>query len=184
MEFSAYLDEVRAIYRRFGVPWTPAPGCSPQEISAAETRLGLPLRLGLGAAWLASNGSGRDPLFLQPTVLETYAFLSLADAFDRHENFRWIASNYEGYEDPEPRDAHIQAGWFLNGWLPFADFSKGTLMLMMDFAPSESGNVGQVIAFTHDPDEISYVAQDFPTFLRLSLQAIEKDPEEFLGTSS
>jgi hypothetical protein len=37
-----------------------------------------------------------------------------------------------------------------------------------------------VIAFTHDPDEITYVAPDFPTFLQESLRSIDADPEEFL----
>ena len=119
---------------------------------------------------------------MQPALLEPYTLLSLAGALDTHESFRGIACNYDGYEDPKPRDTRIRHGWFLEGWLPFADFGGGTLMLMANHAPSETGDIGQVIAFTYDPDEITYVARDFVAFLGLSLQTITEQPEEFLAT--
>ena len=59
-------------------------------------------------------------------------------------------------------------------------FGGGILLLIQDYYPTEEGNIGQIIAFTHDPDEISYVAPDFQTFLHHSLSSIKEDPEEFL----
>ena len=91
-----------------------------------------------------------------------------------------IAPQYEGYVEEKPRDQRIRPGWFHDGWLPFAGFGGGILLLIQDYSPTEEGNIGQIIAFTHDPDEISYVAPDFQTFLHHSLSSIKEDPEEFL----
>lgn len=174
MEFSAYTESVRAIYKRIGVPWTSVLGCSAPAITAAKTEIGFPLHPALRAAWMIADGSGATSIFTQPALEEPYKFLSIAAALDMRESFSGIASNYAGYEEPEPRDTRIR-----EGWLPFAIFGGGTLML--DCTPSESGQAGQVIAFTHDPDEITYVAQDLPTFLGLSLQTIMEHPEKFVG---
>ncbi len=181
MEFSAYTEAVRAIYKRIGVPWTSVLGCSAPAITAAETEIGFPLHPALRAAWMIADGSGATSIFTQPALEEPYTFLSIAAALDMRESFSGIASNYAGYEEPEPRDTRMRDGWFLEGWLPFANFGGGTLMLILDYTPSESGQAGQVIAFTHDPDEITYVAQDLPTFLGLSLQTIMEHPEKFVG---
>lgn len=143
-------------------------------------RAWLPLQPGLRAAWKAADGSGTASLFIRSGYLTTYAFLPLADALEERESRRRIAPNYEGYENPEPRDPRIRPGWFQEGWVLFASFAEGTALLMADHSPAEGGQVGQVIAYTHDPDEISYVAPDWPTFLQLSLQEITADPEEFL----
>ena len=52
--------------------------------------------------------------------------------------------------------------------------------MIQDYSPSETGRAGQIIAYTHDPDEIDYVAPDLRTFLRLSLKSIKEDAEDFL----
>ena len=53
-------------------------------------------------------------------------------------------------------------------------------MLMLDHTPTTQGRPGQIIAFTHDPDSIDYVCEDFPTLLAQTLEQIEEDPEDFL----
>lgn len=61
--------------------------------------------------------------------------------------------------------------------LPFAEFGGGSLRLLVDLAPSARGTSGQVIAFTHDPDEMTFVADSFDAFLARSLRELERDPE-------
>ena len=143
--------------------------------------MGFPLERGLRDAWLTADGSEHQVrMFSRPGFLTGYDFLSLASALKERDSMRSIAPQYEGYVEERPRDQRIRPGWFYDGWLPFAGFGGGILLLIQDYSPAEEGNTGQIIAFTHDPDEISYVAPDFQTFLHHSLSSIKEDPEEFL----
>jgi cell wall assembly regulator SMI1 len=53
---------------------------------------------------------------------------------------------------------------------------------MVDMSPAAKGSKGQVIAFTHDPDEISWVSKSFADFLAASLKAFKADAEDLLLT--
>jgi cell wall assembly regulator SMI1 len=117
----------------------------------------------------------------RPGFLTGYDFLPLVAALGERDGLRRRAPNYEGYVETGARDRRIRPGWFHDGWPPFAGFGGGTLLLIQDYSPAAPGNVGQIIAFAHDPDEISYVATDFQNFLRASLPSINRDPQEFLG---
>ena len=181
MLFSEYVEELRKIYKAYGVSWGVAPGCVESSLKEAETLVGFPLERGLRDAWLTADGSEHQVrMFSRPGFLTGYDFLSLASALKERDSMRSIAPQYEGYVEERPRDQRIRPGWFHDGWLPFAGFGGGILLLIQDYSPTEEGNIGQIIAFTHDPDEISYVAPDFQTFLHHSLSSIKEDPEEFL----
>lgn len=54
-------------------------------------------------------------------------------------------------------------------WLHFSDCMNngGTSQLFIDFSPSEKGKTGQVVRFTHDPDELVVVADSFSEYLEL-----------------
>ena len=52
------------------------------------------------------------------------------------------------------------------------------ILLIADHSPS--GQCGQIIAFSHDPDTISYVCTDFATLLEQSLATIREHPEDCL----
>lgn len=181
MTFSDYLDEVRKVHAEFGVPLELAPACSDAALIAAETRLGFRLDPGLRAAWTIADGSqDGGNVFARPGFLTGYEFLSLDAALAERESRRRIAPNYDGHVEDTARDVRIRPGWFQQGWLPFAGFGGGTLLLMLDHSPAEAGKVGQIIAFTHDPDEISYVTSDFASLLHGSLASIREEPEDFL----
>ena len=90
------------------------------------------------------------------------------------------ARQYDGYEQEQPRDPRICSGWYQAGWLPFAAFSAPDLLLIADHSPTASGQCGQIIAFSHDPDTISYVCTDFATLLEQSLATIREHPEDCL----
>lgn len=59
---------------------------------------------------------------MRPGFVTGYEFLSVAAARKRRATLAKLAPQYKGYEDPEPRDRRIQPGWFLPGWVPFAEF--------------------------------------------------------------
>ena len=90
------------------------------------------------------------------------------------------APQYDGYEQEQPRDPRICSGWYQAGWLPFAAFSVPDMLLIADHSPSASRQCGQIIAFSHDPDTISYVCADFAMLLEQSLATIREHPEDCL----
>jgi len=49
-----------------------------------------------------------------------------------------------------------------------------------DRTPLGTGKPGQIIAYSHDPDEIYFVADALADLLPISLASIEEDPLEFL----
>jgi len=57
-------------------------------------------------------------------------------------------------------------------WLHFSDCMNngGTSRLFIDFTPSESGKVGQVLRFLHDPDEIMVIADSFDDYLKMLME--------------
>jgi cell wall assembly regulator SMI1 len=182
MLFSEYVEELRKIYREYDAAWGVARGCTERSLKETEALLGFPLEQGLRDAWRIADGSEPEVrVFSRPGFLTGYDFLPLAAALEQRDVMRRRAPNYKGYVAAEARDRRIRPGWFHDGWLPFAGFAGGTLLLIQDYSPAAAGNVGQIIAFTHDPDEISYVAPDFGRFLRASLSSIQEDPEEFMG---
>lgn len=57
-------------------------------------------------------------------------------------------------------------------WLPFAE-SVGSLYLMLDYNPSDTGEIGQIICYMHDPDFIYYAASNITEALKLTETVIE-----------
>jgi|SRR5262245_23694235 len=183
MLFSEYVEELQKIYSEYGVRWGVARGCTENSLKKKERLLGFPLEQGLRNAWRIADGSEPDVrVFARPGFLTGYDFLSLATALEARDGMRRRARgpNYEGYVEVEARDKRIRPGWFHDGWLPFAGFGGGTLLLIQDYSPAAAGKAGQIIAFSKDPDRMSYVASDFKNFVRASLSSIRKDPREFM----
>lgn len=182
MNFSHYLDRLRVVCDAHGHAVNLNPGAANAELQAVEAQLGFPISADVRQAWLLANGAERDvPVFMRPGYLTAYDFLTLKAAMTQRANMAARAPRYAGFDEPEPRDKRIREGWFHQGWLPFASFGGATLLLMADHSPSEAGTPGQIIAFTHDPDQITWVAPSFAALLTGSIADVEADPEEFLG---
>ena len=187
LTFERYLVGVRRAY--LTVALAPPELSSPASdgaIAALEMAVGHALPVGLRKAWLLANGQGITPdapLFWETEAdddgrLVGYDFMSVAQAGVAHAGYAARAPSFD--EGPEPRDEEIAAGSFLPGWLPFADFGSGSMQLMIDFTPSPSGTLGQVIAVTRDPDGVRWVASSFDTFLATSFAALASDPDYVL----
>ena len=182
MKFGAYRAKLDQLYAELEVTPPVQPPAAAKAIAALEKKYGFGLPAELRAAWSSTNGTraGRA-FFARRGYLTGYEFLSTTGAQKAREALAKRARNYAGYVEPEPRDPRIAPGWFQPGWLPFASFGGSTLLLILDLAPARKGRSGQVIAFTHDPDQIEYVASSFERCLAESLAAIKADPEELLG---
>ncbi|MGH6616763.1 SMI1/KNR4 family protein [Sphingomonas sp.] len=179
--FADYIEELRSVYADHDAGLALHGPNTESALVEAEARLGFPLDLGLREAWRIADGSEHEVrVFLRPGFLTGYDFLSLASAEAALAGMERRSPQYLGYVEETPRDRRIRDGWFHSGWLPFAAFGGNSLLLIQDHSPADGGTVGQIIAFTHDPDEITYVAPDFQTYLQLSLEAVWDDPEEFL----
>ena len=51
---------------------------------------------------------------------------------------------------------------------------------MIDFQPSPSGTVGQIINFSRNPDEMTWVASSFEELLQRAFALLESDPDYVL----
>ena len=89
------------------------------------------------------------------------------EAFDFYADY--INGEYEVPIDERiTRDASQ-----LHNWLHFSDCMNngGTSQLFIDFSPSATGKVGQVIRFVHDPDAIDVIADSFDDYLKMLMDA-------------
>ena len=159
------------MYERLGEPLRLSEGSDPRVLDDAG--VSDPLR----HLWRFANGS-RGPVFQHPGSLSTYRLLDVEAALSQQAAMKARAPQYEGWNEPEPRDPRIRPGWFHDGWLAFASF-HGSLLLIEDRSPAPAGTAGQIIGFVHDPDQIVYVAASLGVLLERSIEAIEADPEEF-----
>ena len=180
MNFKAYCEGLSRLYSAEGFELKLGPGASEAALDRAEAHLGFSLTEELRGAWLHADGAREKcPVFVRPGYLSAFCFLSIGEAVEAREGMRRRSSRYEGYQEPRPRDPRVMQGWFQEGWLPFAGFGSATMLLVEDHAPSPLGRRGQIVAFTHDPDAIEYVAPSFAELLAASIKSIADDPDEF-----
>jgi cell wall assembly regulator SMI1 len=183
MTFAAYLRAIGKIYGDVDRRLVLSSPAREAELRDLEATFRAKPPLALRSAWLSANGGkAGTPLFARPGFLTGYDFLSVAGARREQIGLQKRSRQYKDYVEPRPRDARIRPGWFEPGWLPFADFGGATLLLMVDMSPTAKGSKGQVIAFTHDPDRISWTSKSFSDFLAASLKAFKADREELLLT--
>ncbi|PXX45148.1 SMI1/KNR4 family protein [Undibacterium pigrum] len=181
MRFSDYLKKVLTLYADADVAPELQPSATLAEITALEQDFGFPLPEELKQAWLAANGGGYyKALFARPGYLTGYDFLSLSDCMDERMSMKNRAVQYLDYQQEEARDARISPNWYEPGWLPFASFGGGTLLLILDMSPRAQGKAGQIICFTHDPDCMEYVAASFNDLLVASLKMFEEEADELI----
>jgi cell wall assembly regulator SMI1 len=78
-------------------------------------------------------------------------------------------------------DKRIKPFLVYEKWIPIAE-SSGSTLVFYDFSPTESGKIGQVIVYQHDPDFTYFVADNLTDFLKstceLTLTHIEDNYEE------
>jgi len=76
------------------------------------------------------------------------------------------------YEEVEIDNRITSDASQLHNWLHFSDCMNngGTSQLFIDFSPSATGKVGQVVRFLHDPDEMVVIADSFDDYLKMLMK--------------
>ena len=76
------------------------------------------------------------------------------------------------YEEVEIDNRITSDASQLHNWLHFSDCMNngGTSQLFIDFSPSATGKLGQVVRFLHDPDEIVVIADSFDDYLKMLMK--------------
>lgn len=179
MPFATYLARVQALVANHDAPLELRSPAKAKDLSKLAALPGVLVPDELAEAWRITDGCDHN-LFARPQFFTGYAFLGVREAIEARAGFARRAPRYAGYDQPRTRDRRIAPGWYQPGWLPFAAFGGATLVLLVDGSPAAGGRPGQIIAFTHDPDEITYIAGSFSELLAASLPWIEANAEDLL----
>ena len=115
-------------------------------------------------------------LYFLGSSLEEYPYYLLSSE-EMIENENLASDYYSDYVNREydPSDVSIDDKIIddssLMRWLHFSDCMNngGTSQLFIDFNPSSTGKVGQVVMFLHDPDRIEVIADSFDEYLEKML---------------
>ena len=177
-----YLAHLRTVYESHGAPFALQAPATAQDLDAVAQALGQPMDADLKALWQLAAGAEVDEedqaLFSRPGFVDLLSLLSPHEALAVRETVRERAPRMLAALGPLT-DPRLSTQWWEPGWLPFADFC-GVTILMVDGSPGPQGQLGQVIAFEHDPDDTYWVAPSLQAFLAGSAQAIDAEPEQFL----
>lgn len=181
MDVKTYLQALSALYANVNQTFALNHGLSNSALDEAEKQLGFTLAPPLRELWGYANGGNEwSTVFARKDYFCRYDFLSLASSLKYRDRMQKQAQHYVGYHEPEVRDPKIQSGWYQEGWLPFAQFGGGTLLLIADHSPSALGQIGQVIAYTHDPDMMDFICPNLSQFFEQSLAQISLYPDELI----
>ena len=122
-------------------------------------------------------GDTKICLYFLGSDLEEYPYylLSSEEMIENKSLAQEWYSDYVNREfDPEeiPVDDRIIDDAGKMKWLHFSDCMNngGTSQLFIDFSPSESGTVGQVVMFVHDSDRLEVIADSFEEYLEKMIQ--------------
>ena len=87
----------------------------------------------------------------------------------KNESFDFYADYINRKYEEVPIDDRITSDASQLNWLHFSDCMNngGTSQLFIDFSPSATGKVGQVVRFVHDPDAMDVIANSFDDYLKM-----------------
>ena len=173
---------MRTLHAQFDADLALNPPLSSQDLDAALAAFGVEVPLWLSDLWLeADGGPAYAAVFTRPGFFTGLDFLSLEQSLALRASLNALSPQFEGWEEPDPRDNRIASDWFPLGWLPFAAFGGSSIVFFAVCAPGPHGHVGQVSAYVHDPDQITFVAADGETYLGASLEWFRAEVEEFVA---
>ena len=87
----------------------------------------------------------------------------------QNEAFDFYADYINRKYEEVPIDDRITSDASQLNWLHFSDCMNngGTSQLFIDFSPSATGKVGQVVRFVHDPDAMDVIANSLDDYLKM-----------------
>lgn len=129
-----------------------------------------------GTYWREYSGEEITLFFLGSDMEEyPYYLLSSQEIIDNQHQASTYYSDYieRQYEDVDVDDKITNKTENLK-WLHFSDCinNGGTSQLYIDFSPSPTGKVGQVVRYVHDPDELKVIADSFDEYLEKIIENV------------
>lgn len=154
-------------------------GVIEEELSIFENKFQIRLPEDFKTVYRYKNGSGYMSLIWpQKGFYRGYRLLSLQEmseikSYFHNENHKMSEfSDVIDEKQLQQLDERIKPYLFCERWFPFAEYA-GSLYLMLDYDPSEKGEIGQIICYVHDPDFIYYIAPNITETLKLTETVIE-----------
>ena len=154
-------------------------GATKEELIAFENQFQIRLPEDFKTVYSYKNGSGYMSLIWpQEGFYRGYRLLSLKEIIKlkslfQNKNCKMTEfPNVIGEKQLQQLDERIKPYLFCERWFPFAEYA-GSLYLMLDYNPSEKGEIGQIICYVHDPDFIYYVAPNITEALKMTETVIE-----------
>lgn len=120
-------------------------------------------------------GNTNIRLCILGSSIEEYPYYLLsADQILQDKNiaqcYSYITEDTDFEDEVDPR---ISKNVKDSKWLHFSDDMNngGSSQLYIDFTPSESGKVGQIVMYVHDPDSLYVIADSFDEYLEMLIKA-------------
>lgn len=143
-------------------------GASEKELQIFEEEYGVFLPEDWKELYRYKNGSGFFSIL--PCVLGKgeYAFSLLSLEQIRRvkgyfQNRDALLTDFPDYFSKEDinrmADEKLRPYLFHTKWFPFAEYCD-SCYLMLDFAPGKAGKEGQILCYVHDPDSVTYAAEN------------------------
>jgi len=149
-------------------------GASENDFDKIEQCFDIELPSDFKKFYQYKNGSGYHFHILYPSYdnncISPFYLLSIDEIIENKTRFsrdELMSEHYSGEEISE-LDRRIKPYFENKRWIPFAKLAGGSLKLMLDYDPTEHGEMGQIIAYIHDPDFVYYIAKDFRELLNMS----------------
>jgi len=179
--FAAWL----AFLASLGIDMQLNPPASPDQIAAAERRIGYAFPEDLRRLYLTADGQ-RSALDVVPgrgfnaaaSLFGRYEFVPLEEAVRDYEAWKGIHDDAgpdfaATYDWTTARAGHpVHPDYWRPGWFPFANDGGGNAYAV-DLSPAPGGTYGQVILIGRDEDERRVLAPSLGEFLR---QAARRRP--------
>lgn len=127
------------------------------------------LRFVDGTYWREFQNEKIAFFFLGSDMEEYPYYLMSAKQMIESNDINYLADYIDRVYDEVEVDNKIISDSKLVKWLHFSDCMNngGTSQLFIDFSPSPTGKVSQIVRYTHDPDELVVVADSFDAYLEL-----------------
>lgn len=131
------------------------------------------LRFVDGTYWKTYKNEKIAFFFLGSDMFEYPYYLMDVQQILESTSYRYLADYIDRVYYEVDVDNKIISDSKLVKWLHFSDCMNngGTSQLYIDFSPSAIGKVGQVVRYTHDPDELVVIADSFDAYLKMLIEA-------------
>lgn len=158
----AYIPEVEELLN---------PGVEEAQIMEAEKRIGFPFPDDFRKLYMKHNGEGDQVM----GVMAGFTWMDLQSVTGY-----WRGRQNSSLNVISSKPDAVKEGGYRKGWVPFADDSGGSL-LIMDLEPGDKGSYSQIISLDRNTN-ISYVlAESFSQFIEsiaAQLRTGDLEPKE------